>query len=233
MINAIAKTHLTPDTQPRTAAVVAGIALLLMALIAALSNFGVINALRVPGDAGATARNLVNSAALFRLGAVGLIVVAILDVLIAWALYVVLRTVNPSLSLLGAWFRLVYAAIFAVAVTSLFGALHAAAAEPAETMFLLETFDQGWHIGLIVFGLHLGVVGVLVWRPGFFSRLVSVLLVVAAVGYIADSLGTLLSPTYSLGLSTFTFVGEVVFIFWLLILGRKLPDTANSGKEPS
>ena len=232
MRNAIAGTYLTRDIRPRTAAIVAGIALLVMAVIAALSNFGAISALTVPGNAGATARNLVSSAALFRLGAVGLIVTAILDVLVAWALYVVLRTVNPSLSLLGAWFRLVYAAIFAAAVTNLFSALRAAPVEPAETLFLLKTFDQGWHIGLIVFGFHLGVVGVLVWRPGFFSRLVSVLLAVAAVGYIVDSLGTLLSPTYSLGLSTFTFVGEVVFIFWLLIHGRKLPDAHRTSTEP-
>jgi hypothetical protein len=233
MRNAMARTHLTRDTRPRTAAIVAGISLLVMAFIAALSNFGVINSLTVPGDAGATARNLVNSAALFRLGAVGLIVVSILDVVVAWALYVVLRPVNPSLSLLGAWLRLAYAAILAAAVTSLFSALRAASVEPAQTLFLIKTFDQGWHIGLMVFGFHLGVVGVLVWRPGFFSRLVSALLVVAAVGYLVDSLGTLLSPTYSLGLSTFTFVGEVVFIFWLLIHGRKLPDTASSGTEPS
>jgi hypothetical protein len=232
MKNATVRTNVTRDIRSRTAATVAGIALLAMAVIAALSNFGVINALMVPGDAGATARNLVNSAALFRLGAVGLIVIAILDVLVAWALYVVLRAVNPSLSLLAAWLRLVYAAIFAAAVTSLFSALRAAPLEPAQALFHLKTFDQGWHIGLIVFGLHLGVVGALVWRPGFFSRLVSVLLIVAAAGYIVDGLGTLLSPTYSLGLSTFTFVGEVVFIFWLLILGRKLPDGASSNTRP-
>jgi Domain of unknown function (DUF4386) len=228
MMNAMPKTNWTHDTRPRTAALVAGIGLLVMAVIAALSNFGVINSLTVPGDAGATARNLVNSAVLFRLGAVGLIVVAVLDVVVAWALYVVLRTVNPSLSLLGAWFRLAYAAIFAAAISSLFSALRAAPVEPTETLFLLKTFDQGWHIGLVAFGLHLGVVGLLVWRPGFFSRLVSVLLAVAAVGYIVDSLGTLLSPTYSLGLSAFTFVGEVVFIFWLLILGGKLAATQVS-----
>lgn len=232
MRDAKAKTHVTRDTPPRTAAIVAGIALLVMAVVAAFSNFGVISGLTVPGDAGATAQNFVNSAALFRLGAAGLIVVSILDVLVAWALYVVLRMVNPSLSLLGAWFRLVYAAIFAASVTSLFSALRAAPVEPAQALFLLGTFDQGWHIGLIAFGLHLGVIGALVWRPGLFSRVVSVLLVVAAAGYVVDSLGTLLSPTYSLGLSRFTFVGEVVFIFWLLILGRKLPDAASSSAEP-
>ncbi len=218
----------THDIRPRTAALVGGIGLLVMAVVAALSNFGAINSLMATMDAGATARNLVNSAALFRLGALGLIVTAILDIVVAWALYVVLRTVNPSLSLLGAWLRLAYAAIFAAAIGSLFSALRAAPVDPAQTLFLLKTYDQGWHIGLIIFGLHLGVIGLLVWRPGFFSRLVSVLLVIAAVGYIVDSLGTLLSPTYSLGLSEFTFVGEVVFIFWLLILGGRLPATQVS-----
>jgi len=217
----------TANTRPRAAALVGGIALLAMAIIAAFSNFGVISRLTVPGDAGATAQNLVTSAALFRLGAVGLIVTSILDVVIAWALYVVLRTVRPDLALLGAWLRLAYAAIFAAAISSLFGALRAAPVDPAEALFLLKTFDQGWRIGLLVFGLHLGVVGFLVWRPGFFSRLVSVLLVVAGAGYLADSLGTLLSPTYALGLSSFTFVGEVVFIAWLLICGGKTAHTAG------
>ena len=158
------------DISPLTAALIGGMGLLVMAVVAALSNFGAINSLTASGDAGATARNLVNSAALFRLGAVGLIVTAILDIVVAWAIYVVLRTVNPSLSLLGAWLRLAYAAIFAAAIGSLFSALRAAPVDPAQTLFLLKTYDQGWHIGLVIFGLHLGVVGFLVWRPGFFSR---------------------------------------------------------------
>jgi hypothetical protein len=220
------------DTRPRAAALVAGIGLLIMAVIAALSNFGVINNLIVPGDASATAANLVGSAGLFRLGAVGLIVVAILDVVVAWGLYVALRTVNPSLALLGAWLRLAYAAIYAPVIFSLFSALRAAPVDPTRTMFILESFDQGWQAGLIIFGFHLGVIGLLVWRPGFFSRLVGVLLVIAGAGYVVDGLGTLLSPSYALKLSTFTFLGEVVFIFWLIILGRKLPDTADTRTQP-
>ena len=53
------------DTRPRTATLVAGIALLAMAVIAAFSNFGVINNLAVPGDPGATAANLVNWRSVF------------------------------------------------------------------------------------------------------------------------------------------------------------------------
>jgi hypothetical protein len=137
------------------------------------ADFGVIRRLTVPGDAAFTTQNLLNSAPLFRLGAVGLVVVAILDVVVAWALYMVFHIVNPCVSQLGAWFRIVYAAIFASAITGLFGALRAAPAEPAQALFLLTTFDQGWHIGLIAFGLHLAVVCTLVWRADLFSRIVS------------------------------------------------------------
>jgi hypothetical protein len=197
-----------------------------MAVIAAISNFGIINTQIVPGDPGATAANLVSSEVLFRLGAVGLIGVAILDVVVAWGLYIVLRSVNPSLSLLGGWLRLVYAAILAMAVNSLFDALRSAPMDPAQSEFFLESFDYGWQIGLLVFGVHLVVVGLLAWQSGFIHWLFGVLLIISGLGYLVDGLGTLLIPNYSLGLSTFTFIGEVAFIFWLLIRGRKLPDTA-------
>ena len=211
------------DTRPRTAALVAGLGLLAMAVIAAVSNFGVIQNLTVSGDPAATAANLVDSALRFRLGAVGLVLVAVLDVVVAWGLYVVLRGVNPSLSLFGAWFRLVYAAIFAVVINNLFGALRAAPADPNQAFFLIQSFNQGWQIGLVFFGLHLGIVGALLWgRSGVFSRVVAVLLIIAGAGYLVDALGTALSPAYALELGRFTFVGEVVFIFWLLIRGGKV-----------
>jgi len=209
------------EIQPRTAAILAGILLLMMAVIAALSNFAVITNLTVQGDAEATAANLAGSPLLFRLGAVGLLVVAILDVLVAWSLYAVLRPVNPSFSQLGAWLRIVFAAIFAAAINSLFGALRAAPIEPSQTMFFLESFEYGWQAGLIFFGLHLLVVGGLIWRYGSLSWIFAVLLLIAGAGYVVDGLGTLLAPGYSLALSRFTFVGEVVFIFWLLIRGGK------------
>lgn len=209
------------DTGPRTAAIVAGISLLAMAVIAGLSNFAVIGNLTVTGDAEASAANLISSAVLFRLGALGLLIVTILDVLVAWGLYVVFRPVNPSISLLSAWLRVVFAAIFAVAINNLFGAVRAAPSDPAQTLFLLETFDRGWQAGLIFFGLHLGLVGVLIWRYGSLSWIFGVLLIIAGAGYVVDALGTLLSPVYSLELSRFTFVGELVLIFWLLIRGGK------------
>lgn len=230
-MNSMATENWKRDTQPSTAALIAGIGLLAMAVIAAFANFGVIANLAVPGDPSATAANLAESADLLRLAVAGFVIVAILDVVVAWGLYIVLRSVNPSLSLLGGWFRLVYTAILAVAINSLINALRAGPMDPALASFFLESFDSLWQIGLIIFGVHLTVVGLLAWQADFIHWLFGVLLIISGLGYIVDGFGTLLSPDYSLNLAMFTFVGEVVFMFWLLIRGRKLPDMAGSNAD--
>ncbi len=220
------------DTRPRSAALIAGTGLLAMAVIAAFANFAVIANLVVPGDPSATAANIAESAGLLRLAAAGFIIVAILDVIVAWGLYIVLRSVNPSLSLLGGWLRLAYAAVLAVAINSLLSALRAGPMDPALPAFFLESFDSLWQIGLIIFGVHLVVVGFLAWQSDFIHWLFGVLLIISGLGYIVDGFGTVLSPDYSLDLALYTFIGEVAFMFWLLIRGRKLPDTVGANAEP-
>ena len=216
------------DTQPGTAALIAGISLLAMAIIAAYANFAVIANLAIPGDPSATAANLVESAGQIRLAVAVFIIIAILDVIVAWGLYIVLRSVNPSLSLLGGWLRLAYAAILAVAINSLLSALLAGSMDPALAGLFLESFDSLWQTGLIIFGLHLCVIGYLAWQSEFIHWLFGALLIIAGLGYMVDGFGTVLVPDYSLDLALFTFIGEVVFIFWLLIRGRKLPDMAGA-----
>jgi hypothetical protein len=41
------------------------------------------------------------------------------------------------------------------------------------------------------------------------------LVVVAGGGYLVDSAGTILIAGYGLSISTFTFIGEALLIFWL------------------
>jgi len=219
------------DTQPRTAALIAGIGLLVMAVTAAVANFAVIANLAVPGDPSATAANIAESAGLVRMAAAGFIITAILDVIVAWGLYIVLRSVNPSLSLLGGWLRVAYAAILAVAINSLLSTLPAGEMDPARAVFFFESFHSLWQIGLIIFGVHLSVVGLLAWQSDFIHWVFGILLIISGLGYIVDGFGTVLNPDYSMNLAMFTFVGEVAFIFWLLIRGRKLMDMGRSNAK--
>ena len=59
----------------------------------------------------------------FRLGVLAWLLVVVLDVVVAWALYRVFRPVSPAVSMLTAVFRLVYTAVFLVAVGQLLRAL--------------------------------------------------------------------------------------------------------------
>jgi len=220
------------DISLRKAAIIAGLGLLIMAILAPIANFGVLQNLIVPGDAEITANTIMASVGLFRIGIICFLIVAILDVVVAWALYVLLKPVNESLSLLAAWFRVVYGAIFAIALSNLFiivqllnGDNYLKAFETnqlqAQVMLFLNAFRNGWDIGLVLFGIHLFVLGYLVFRSGYIPKFLGILLIVAALGYLMDGFGKFLLPNYNITISMFTFIGEALLIFWLLWRGMK------------
>jgi len=124
----------------------------------------------------------------------------------------------------GGWLRLAYAAVFALAIVNLFTAARTAGADSTEALRLIEHFDDGWNVGLVFFGLHLVVVGFLAVRSAFVHWIFGVLLIVAGLGYLLDSLAVLAAPSYSLEIGLYTFVGEVVFIVWVFVRWRKLGD---------
>jgi hypothetical protein len=78
-----------------------------------------------------------------------------------------------------------------------------------------------WDMGLILFGFHLLVLGYLVFKSGYVPKWLGVFLVLAGVRYTVDGFGKTLSPDYNLNIAQFTFVGEVLLIFWLLWRGFK------------
>ena len=95
----------------RQAALIAGFGLLIMGFAAPFAEFFVYPKLVIPGKIEETAQNIVANQGLFLGGMFAYLITFICDVLVAWALYVLLIPVNRSLSLLTAWFRLVYTVI--------------------------------------------------------------------------------------------------------------------------
>lgn len=138
---------------PRTAALVSGIALVVMAVIAGASNFAVVEGLFVAGDPVGTAANISERSLAVRLGALAFAVTAILDVVVAWGLYELFRKTNSAASLLGAWLRLAYGAVFLVAAADLYGAARLAATDPSAAYLLASSFRDTWTVGLIIFWL--------------------------------------------------------------------------------
>jgi Domain of unknown function (DUF4386) len=204
----------------RTASLTAGIALALMAVLAPIGVFGAVGALITPGDAARTAQNIVESQALFRWGIASLILVAVLDIVVAAALFTLFAPVNRSVSAMAAGFRVAYAAVYLVAITQLVVAL-GLLSDPDQAIRAIDAYTTIWHVGLILFGVHLLLLGYLGYRSGYMAKVFGILLVVAGLGYLADGFGAVLVRGYALDVGRFTFVGEVALIFWLLIKGSR------------
>jgi hypothetical protein len=95
------------DISLRQAARIAGLGYLAIFLFSSYTDFAGV----VSGDATASANNILANEVLFRSGIASWLIVFIADVVVAWALYVLLTPVNKTLSLLAAWLRLIYTAM--------------------------------------------------------------------------------------------------------------------------
>ncbi len=193
------------------AAIVAGIGLLLMAVFAIFATSNTIN---LPND---TDMQEIPVAKL-RMGIFFFVLVAVLDIIVAWALYIFLKPINKSLSQLMALFRLVYAGLLFASLFFLLQAL----SDTAEFIKAIAQFNASWELALIIFSIHLLLLGYLLLKAGYMKNILGILVLICGVGYLIDGLGKLLMEDYSLSLTMFTFVGEVVLLFWLLISGRRM-----------
>lgn len=231
----------TVHLSPRRASLVAGIGYLVIFVLAIFANFVVVNGLIETGDATATARNLADSEAMFRAGLVAFMIVFVVDVIVAWALFVVFRDVSRDVSLLAAWFRLVYTVFLGVALIFFFVALqllsgdgYLDAFEPgqldAHVLLSVDAFNYAWLIGLVCFGAHLLVIGYLVVSSGRTSPALGYLLMLAGAAYIADTIARAVVTDYADVENLFlavvaipSVVGELWFAVWLLRRGGTHP----------
>jgi hypothetical protein len=97
--------------------VVAGVGILLIAVLAGLADFGAVEGLVTGDDPSKTAHDVLASEWTSRLAIAAFVLVAVLDAVVAWALYAFFKPVSREMALLAGWLRLTYAAVFAVAIS--------------------------------------------------------------------------------------------------------------------
>ncbi len=219
----------------RQAALIAGFAYLLNPVTYA--EFVLYPKLVMPGHIDRTVQNIGAHSGLFGAAIVCYLVNYIGDVVIAWALYALFAPVNRALSLLAAWFQLVYTAIAFVGVLNLIGVYHmltmpefprlfGAGPMQAQIDLLIHGFRYDWSIGLVFFAIHLVLVGYLIFRSSYVPKIIGIILIIDGLGWVIDGLQPYLYPNVDLGLLSLTSLGELVFMLWLLIMGWRV-------KEPS
>lgn len=227
-------------TSTRTAAVVAGVGYVAIFFLAIFANFMVREGLIEPGDAAATATNIRDSEGLFRAGTVAFLAVFVIDIAVAWGLWIVFRSANRDVSLLSAWSRLMYTAFLGVAVVFFYMVLELVSGADyfeafdagqidAQVMLLLDAFNFTWLVGLVAFGVHLMLVGYLVLKSRLAPKMLGYVLLVAGIAYVVDTLAVSLIANYEDYADAFlamvalpSIVGEMWLGLWLLLrAGRK------------
>jgi hypothetical protein len=224
----------TTETSPRTYARIVGVLYLVIFILGPFAFFLGRTSVVVPGDPVATADNLMASESMFRLGIVAETVIILIEIVVSALLYVLLRPVSRPLALASALARFAQSILQAVnlitavpALLLLGGASYLTAFDPEQLNALVQLFmDMNAFVIIIwglLFGFHLLLLGYLVYNSGFWPRFLGILLLLASLGYLAQSYGHILTPQYDDLLSTLVVVlsvpGELAFTLWLLIKG--------------
>ncbi|QSS98748.1 DUF4386 domain-containing protein [Pontibacillus sp. ALD_SL1] len=225
------------NTQQR-AAVISGIALLLMTLAAILAQGYIHSSLIVEGDTATTFKNIQASQSLFSLEILGWLIIIITDLVVSWGFYMFLKPFHPGYSLLAGWLRLLYTAILSMAVSYLVianGTVHnlemdlTADTMAQQTLGSITAFESIWSFGLIIFGLHLVAVGFVAMSTKKIPKLISLLVVVAGFSYSLIHVMYGFIPQFDRFTGQLEFmlmapmvIGELGFGVWLLVKGRNL-----------
>jgi hypothetical protein len=189
----------------------------------------------VPGDAAATANNIVASQGLFRVGFVTELVSAVFFVLAAWALYVLLKPVNKNLALLFLLLNLGGVAVECINALNLYAALQFLSGAnyltafqtgqlQAMAMSYLNLYTNGFLIAQIFFSAWLLPLGYLVYKSRFLPKLLGLLLILDFFANMSWFLQGFLLPDYGILAypgNVISFIAEISLTLWLLIMAVK------------
>ena len=218
----------------KTTARIAGLLMLVLVALAPFSMLYVPSTLIVPGDAVTTANNIVSSAPMFRLAMASDAVIFLVEIALCALVYTLIRPVNKTLALIAVFARLAMTIIQGlnllnhfVVMSLLSGSGSVAALAPPQLHALVSLFLGAHEAGVLIwgmsFGLHLLLLGYLVYRSGYLPKVIGGLLVFVGLVYLTQSFGNILLPDAK---ALFTAMGslgflEIAFPVWLLIKGVK------------
>ncbi len=221
----------TPGTSKsvslKNAALISGFGLLLMVLTAPVAEMYLMPRLIDYGDAGQTLENLVANKELLIYSIFLYLVTFIADVLVAWGLYIFFKPADKNLSLLAAWFRLVYTALALVGLFNLTKVLQLISGDPAQieagqVIFYLRSFQTDWGLAFFFFAICLMLLGYLSIKATYVPNIVGYMVFIAGLGYFFNSLQPYFFPNMDTTFLMITFFGELVLMFWLLIKGWRI-----------
>jgi hypothetical protein len=199
----------------RKLALIAGSSYLIIFFAAIFANFLVLESIQ-----NEPLETIRDNHMMVRFGILAFLITVVFDVVVAWALQELYK--EHDLIVLSTLFRMMHAAIMAVAVFAL--VLSLSSESEKEILWQADIFNIIWLIGLFFFGIHLILLGKIIGRP----RFIGIFLTLAGIMYMVDTSAHFLLPAYDSYASVFlalvaipSIAGEMSFSIWLLSRGGK------------
>ncbi|WP_347840953.1 DUF4386 domain-containing protein [uncultured Draconibacterium sp.] len=192
-----------------------GISYLIIFFTAIYANFFMLEALKEN-----PLETILHQQLVVRTGILAFLITVVFDVVVAWGLFELYK--KHLLTRLSTYFRLMHAAIMAVAIFALVLSLSSVSGE--EVTQRVNTFEIIWLIGLFFFGAHLILLARIIERP----RWIALFILLAGIMYMVDTGAHFLLPNYTDYADLFlalvaipSIFGEMAFTVWLLVKGGK------------
>ena len=214
-----------------------GFLYLLIIICAGFSQGYIRGSIVVPEDALATANNILQNEALFRLGLSLDLIAFTIDAIVSVLLYQMFKPFGANLAMASAALRLVaHPAIGSLnllnhylAYRVLSGAEFLTVFDEAQLQSLSLLFMDAHQYGYLIaggfFGLHCLLLGILIYKSNTIPNIFGGFLVGSAAGYLIETFGNFNVPGYeeytALVVGIAAAIGELSLTFYLLIVGKR------------
>ncbi len=188
------------------------------------------SSLIVSGDAAKTASNITSNEILYRIGIANNIFTFTTDVVLIWALYILLKPVNRSLALLAVFFRLIETTIACVAIVSYFVAmqyisdanpLEAFNPEQLQALFIMHyTYALTFTVVAIFLGLGSTIFNYLLLKSQYIPKVLAVWGIFSSLLLLMSQFAIIVFPDIEKIIIPASFApivtDEIALGFWLL-----------------
>lgn len=240
-----ASTPRIASRSPRKTARVAGVFYLALIVFGAFAELFVRAEVVVPGDATATAGNVLASETLFRVGVASDLLAQVAFLMVALVLYLLLEPVDARAAGLMAILVVVSVPITVLNLLNQFAALYVLTGaelgsfDPAQvnelSLFFLDLHSYGYSLNELFFGLWLLPLGYLVYESECFPTTLGLLLMLGTAGHLIELAHVFVLPD----LAVITYPGiaiaavaEFAFVLYLLVRGVRSGNGSHPEAEP-
>ncbi|SFT42246.1 protein of unknown function [Lishizhenia tianjinensis] len=228
------KTAKTKTNNARKLAIIIGLSLLLMAILAGLS-VPILNKVFSPTSPLTTFTQIGVNKSSFLGSLFGWIGIFLLDLLVAWGVFKYYQKSDEGKAKISGLLRLIYSLVLGVAILQLFRSYSAGTALLAHQS--LSSFFTLWNAGLIVIGIHLMVLAFLFkadTSKKWLNIALSIALFLGGLGYVLQYATYFLFPQQLIISTTieslfivFMILGEIGFALWMLVKGGKSVESVS------